>query len=211
MDEWIDGIPSVLMAWYPGERGGVALARILAGQAVPGGRLPVSIPRETNQLPHFDPFVDTVTYGYFHGYTWHYKTKQEPRFPFGFGLDYTTNMLDTAYLVSAAQLTEADTIELVIELTNTGTRSGWAIPQAYVAWPDEAARPDGVLQAFAKTSTIPGVKARVSLSFPVAQLRNYAGPKNWVSTPGRYKIYVGFDAEDARSTVLEFDLVEAAM
>jgi len=205
MDEWIDGIPSVLMAWYPGERGGVALARILAGQAIPGGRLPFSIPKEDNRLPNFDPFVDTVNYGYYHGYTWLHKTAQEPRFPFGFGLDYSAPSIDTAYVLNP-ELGEADTLRVRVMVKGNGTQSGWAVPQAYVSWPEAAARPDGVLQAFAKTSIIPGVSQQVDLEVPVIRLRNYAGEGAWKSTPGEYSVYIGLDEGEARGRVLFFSV-----
>ncbi len=207
MDEWIDGIPSVLMAWYPGERGGVALARVLSGQAIPGGRLPVSIPKESNRLPHFDPFVDTVTYGYFHGYTWLNKTKQAPRFPFGFGLDYSKPSIDSAYVINPT-LGFGDTLRIQVMIKGNGNRNGWAVPQAYVSWPDAAGRPDGVLQAFAKTSVIPGVNQQVDLEIPTIRLRNYAGDGQWNSIPGEYKVYLGLDAEEARSRVIFFSLTE---
>lgn len=210
MDEWIDGVPAVLMAWYPGERGGVALARVLSGQAIPGGRLPVSIPQESNRLPHFDPFVDTVTYGYYHGYTWLHKTQQEPRFPFGFGLDYSQPSIDTAYVLNPS-LSEADTLRIRVMVKGNSTRSGWAVPQAYVSWPAVAARPDGVLQAFAKTSVIPGVSQQVDLAIPVSRLRNYAGPSDWKPTYGTYKVYVGLDEGEARSRALTFTLETKAL
>ncbi len=210
MDVWIDGIPSVLMAWYPGEQGGLALSRILAGQAIPGGRLPVSIPRETNRLPNFDPFADTVTYGYYHGYTWLNKIEQEPRFPFGFGLDYSQPSIDTAYVANET-LKWSDTLVIRVLIKGNGSRRGWAVPQAYVSWPKEAGRPDGVLQAFAKTSIMPGVSQQVDLEIPMIRLRNYAGEGNWEETYGAYNVYVGLDEADARSRPISFTLEEIVL
>ncbi len=196
VDEWVDGIPAVLMAWYPGERGGEAVARVLLGRASPGGRMPVSVPREGQRLVHFDPFADTVSYGYLHGYAYHRATEQPARFPFGYGLGYTEHRLDTAYL-EAARLVEGDTARLVVRVTNAGKRPGYAVPQAYISWPEAAERPRGVLAAFAKTPTAPGQTIELRLPIPTDGLRNYVGDGAWAATPGDYRVEVGFDAADA--------------
>src|SRR5581483_1972619 len=67
---WVDAVPAILMAWYPGDQGGTAIAEILFGDVNPSGKLPVSFPRAEADLPPFDNVSPAVTYGYFHGYRW---------------------------------------------------------------------------------------------------------------------------------------------
>ena len=202
MDEWIGDVPAVVMAWYPGERGGEAVAEVLLGEAEPGGRLPVSLPREGQTLPRFDPFADTVRYGQLHGYTYHQATAQAPLFAFGYGLGYGTVTVDTAYLDTTA-VAEGGGATVTVVASNTGARETAFVPQVYVSWPAAAERPDGVLTAFAKTRIAPGASATVELPVDTRRWRNYAGDGRWRGTPGAYRLYVGTDAGEARARVLE--------
>ena len=209
VDEWIDEVDAVLLAWYPGERGGEAVADVLLGRAGPGGRLPVTVPREGQALPAFDPFGESATYGYTHGYTHHRATAQPPRFPFGYGLGYGEVALDTAYVTTPTDVSDGDTIRLVAELSNRGAREDVGVPQAYVTWPAAAERPAGMLRAFAKTRLAPGERAVVELAVPTPGLRNYAGGGAWTLVPGTYTVHVGTDAEAAlRGPGMRVEVVE---
>jgi beta-glucosidase len=90
MEEWKSQVPAILMAWYFGMEGGHALARVLFGEVNPGGKMPLTTPKTDAQLPFFDEFADEIEYGPYHGYTLVDRTGEEPAFPFGFGLSYTT-------------------------------------------------------------------------------------------------------------------------
>jgi hypothetical protein len=78
------------MAWYPGMEGGAALARVLFGEANPSGRLPFAVPAREADLPAFDHESEEVRYDYFHGYEYLDRAGIAPRFPFGYGLSYTS-------------------------------------------------------------------------------------------------------------------------
>ena len=88
--EWADTVESILFAFYPGSEGGHAIADLLSGDAAPSGRLPFSIPRAESDLPAWQPAPMSTTYDYFHGYRHLQNEGAEPRYPFGFGLSYTT-------------------------------------------------------------------------------------------------------------------------
>ena len=205
MDEWIEQVPAVVMAWYPGERGGEAVAQVLLGEADPGGRLPVSLPREGQALPNFDPLADTVRYGRLHGYTHHEATAQAPLFPFGYGLGYGMVIVDTTYLDTDA-IPEGGRATVTVVARNVGAREMSFVPQVYVSWPRAAERPDGVLTAFAKTRIAPGATATVELPIDARRWRNYVGGGQWRGTPGTYRLYVGTDAVEARGRVLEVEM-----
>ncbi|MFM2091814.1 MAG: hypothetical protein RLZZ127_2303, partial [Planctomycetota bacterium] len=111
---------AVLIAWYPGEEGGHAVADVLFGDADPGGRLPVTVPRATADLPPFGDYAMA-------GRTYRYASAA-PLWPFGHGLSYTTFVHDGAEVVSA----DAEGIRMRVRVRNTGARSGDEVVQAYV-------------------------------------------------------------------------------
>jgi beta-glucosidase len=145
---WLDDVASVLQGWYPGSEGGPALAALLTGAVEPSGRLPVTFPRSTEQLPRpdlHDPAGVTADHGppvgHFAedydiegadvGYRWYERERLDPLFWFGFGLGYTT--FDYANLAVSAT---DGVVRAAVDVTNTGARAGVAVPQFYAAWPD---------------------------------------------------------------------------
>ncbi len=139
---------AILQAWYPGEEGGEALARILFGQESPSGKLPVTFYRSTDQLPDFeDYYMKGRTYRFFDG---------DPLFPFGHGLSYTTFRYGKAKVKRGM---------LVIPVKNTGNREATEVVQFYVRRPSDPFGPIKTLRGFMRI-TIPAgktVKARFAL------------------------------------------------
>ena len=88
--DWIDQVEGLVMAWYGGREGGHGLARVLFGAVSPSGRLPVSVPRDMDQLMPWDVEALRVEHDLLHGYRWLEHHSRSPEFPFGFGLGYTT-------------------------------------------------------------------------------------------------------------------------
>ena len=141
---WLDAVPAVLQAWYPGIRGGEAIARLLTGAANPSGHLPVTWPVDVSQLPRpaipglgFKPAQapeDTIDYdieGANVGYRWFAAEGLTPRYAFGHGLSYTT------FAMSGLQVrADGERIVARFEVRNTGGRAGAAVPQLYVHLPD---------------------------------------------------------------------------
>ena len=123
VEEWHEKAGAILMAFYPGEQGGAALARLLLGRANPSGKLPFTVPKDAAQLPPFDNKSLTVEYGYYHGYTLAEKKGWEPRYAFGHGLSYTT--FAYANLSLDAKEAKADgAVHASVDVTNTGSRAG---------------------------------------------------------------------------------------
>src|SRR5262245_11798266 len=118
MEEWKDDVPSIVVAWYFGMEGGHALARVLFGDVNPSGKMPLTTPRSESQLPFFDEFADTIEYGPFHGYPLFDKTEQEPAFPFGYGLSYTTYSYANLEVLTPRVPVDG-TMEVTVDVTNT--------------------------------------------------------------------------------------------
>lgn len=136
---WLGSVNAVVEAWYPGSRGGEAIARVLSGAVDASGRLPATFPMSESQLPR--PKIDGLGLpegtrfqldynieGAAVGYKWHDKHQLKPLFPFGHGLSYTT----FSYADLKAEAV-GGTVEVSFKVTNTGKRDGKAVPQIYVA------------------------------------------------------------------------------
>jgi beta-glucosidase len=191
-EEWRHTVPSILMAWYFGMEGGHALARVLFGDVNPSGRMPLTTPRDERHLPSFDEFADTVEYGPYHGYTLLDKSGQEPAFPFGYGLSYTT--FAYANLAVLTPRVPADgTVEVTVDVTNTGGRAGEEVVQLYVGFEgSKVERPVKLLRGFKKIALAPGETKTVPLSVPVKELAWYdMATKSWRIEPMAYGIFVG--------------------
>lgn len=166
---WVDKVPAVIQAWYQGQEQGNALADVLLGAANPCGKLPVTFPRRIEDTPAFDnyPGENDKTYygeGIYVGYRFYDHRKIEPLFPFGAGLSYTTFEYSNI-LVSGEQL--SDTIEVEVDVINTGSRTGKEIVQFYVTQETKPGlrRPVRELKGWDKVLVRPGkmVTAKTTL------------------------------------------------
>jgi beta-glucosidase len=203
--EWADDVAAVVQLWFPGEEGAPALAAVLFGDADPGGRLPLTIPRRIEDTPGFTSYPGergTVLYGesIFGGYRWYDRRRIEPRFPFGHGLSYTTFGFGALEL-DRTELGPECALQLRIPVTNTGSRAGTEVVQCYVR--DVAAsvaRPEQELRAFAKVALEPGQSASVIVDL---DRRAFAfwdpGSHGWVVEPGDFEIRVGASSRDIRA------------
>ncbi|HEY5906805.1 MAG TPA: glycoside hydrolase family 3 C-terminal domain-containing protein, partial [Vicinamibacteria bacterium] len=133
MEEWRNEAPAILMAFYPGQEGGRALARLLFGELSPSGKLPFTVPADASWLPSFDPQAERVEYGYYHGYTLAEKKGIEPAFAFGFGLSYTR--FSYAHLrLDASDIPPEGQVAVSVDVTNAGARAGEEVAQLYAAF-----------------------------------------------------------------------------
>ena len=119
-----ENIPSIIEAWYPGQSGGSALAEVLFGDFNPGGKLPITFYKGINQLPPFDD------YDIRKGRTYMYL-EDEPLYPFGYGLSYTSFEVRNIYC-KEKKLSKEDTIKVNFEIINNGDREGSEVVQLYV-------------------------------------------------------------------------------
>jgi beta-glucosidase len=192
MEEWRNDVPAIVMAWYFGMEGGHALARVLFGDVNPSGRMPLSTPKDERRLPFFDEYADTIQYGPYHGYTLADEQGDEPAYPFGFGLGYTTYAF--AHLKVATPVVGTDgTVEVTVDVTNTGARAGEEVVQLYVGFEGSPVeRPVKLLRAFAKVALLAGETKTVPLRVAVRDLAWYdARRKAWRVEPMTYGVLVG--------------------
>jgi beta-glucosidase len=195
--EWIADVEAVLMAWYPGQEGGHAMASILFGVVSPSGKLPITFPVDAAQLPPFDNESDAVTYGYDHGYRHVDRQGIDPLFPFGFGLSYATFTYD-AISLSVATLTDGEKLSVTVDVTNSSARAGAEVVQLYVSYPQLAVeRPLVALAAFARVELGPGESASAVLELPARALAYYdPDGRAWTLELGEHTVLVGPSSRD---------------
>jgi beta-glucosidase len=183
-------LPAILVAWYPGQRGGNAIADVLFGDVNPAGRLPVTFYRGVDQLPAFDDYAMTNrTYRYFTG---------TPLYPFGHGLSYTRfSYSDLA--VDRAQVTATDAIEASVTVTNTGQRAGDEVVQLYErAVAPSRPMPVRQLRGFARVTLAPGQSKRMTFRLRAVDDFGYydEARKAFAVDPGDYEVAVGGSSAD---------------
>lgn len=214
--EVIEKSSAVLMAWHPGSMAGVAITDILFGEP-PTGRLPVSLPRSTGQIPIYynhkntgrPPAPDAPSIpsgtpldpsGFFSTYL---DEDHRPLLPFGYGLSYTSFACEGLRLTTET-LTEADDLEAEITVTNTGSRTGSELVQLYVRdLVGSVTRPVRELKAFKRVLLAPGESAKLSFSIPVADLAFHAADGTFKVEPGRFQIWLGPDASKGETAWFE--------
>jgi beta-glucosidase len=206
MKDWIDGVPALIDAYFPGQAGGTALAEILFGDTNPGGHLADTFEKDFPDSPAFghypgeDGKTEKVQYteGIYVGYRWYDKKKIEPRFPFGFGMSYTTFEMKNLKSVPLG-----DQIGYSIDVTNTGKVAGATVAQLYVRPSANGPidRPVQQLKGFARVDLKPGETKTVS--FPLnARAFSYwdVTSHSWKDLPGEYGIAVGQSSRDIAQT-----------
>jgi beta-glucosidase len=185
---WLAQVPAVVEAWYAGNNGAAALARVLYGDVDASGRLPLTFPQSEQQLPRpafidFDaarvPFDVTYNEGADAGYRWFEKTNAAPLFPFGYGLSYTHFTLANF---------KTDGASASVDVTNEGAREGRETVELYATPPGGVAR----LVGFAKVDLKPGETATVPLAIEPRLLAHFDMASDaWVVAAGNYAFAVG--------------------
>jgi beta-glucosidase len=212
MEAWIDRVPAVLEAWYPGQEAGNAIAALLVGDRAPSGKLPATFLKRWEDSPaygHFPGQDGAVDYaeGVFVGYRHFDRANIEPRFPFGHGLSYTTfayrNLALTPESITAASGTQGGTaasVTVAFDLENTGSREGAEVTQLYVRDVEASVpRPVKELKAFRKLVLKPGQRTRVTMTIDRSALAFYdVGRHDWVVEPGTFDVLVGSSSRDIR-------------
>ena len=188
---------ALLQAWYAGQGGSKALADVLFGDYNPGGKLPVTFYRSTNDLPDFlDYSMKNRTYRYFTG---------QPQYAFGYGLSYTTFAVGKAKL-SARSMKKGGTVKIMVPVTNTGKREGTETIQIYVKALEDAEAPIKALKGFQKLSLKPGETATATILLDDEAFEYYNEAIDELSVkPGRYQILYGTSSLD--KDLQSFDFV----
>ena len=191
MNNWIDDIPAVLFSWYSGMEGGNALANILYGKTNPSGKLPFSIAKNDSDYPYFNPYTDTITYGYYHGYTLFEKFNKEILFPFGYGLSYSDFKIDNFRLIE--NNSNKNKIEFKVDIENISKIYGDEVIQLYVGFENSKInRPLKLLRDFKKVGLKPGEKKTIILKIFKNDLAYFNEQnKKWEIENLNYNFYVG--------------------
>lgn len=192
---WRDDVAAVLLAWFPGQEFGAALADVLTGTAEPGGRLPTTWPKTMADVPVLNTTpVDGVldyTEGIHLGYRAWLRAGTEPAYPFGHGLGYTTWSTDDLVI-------EGRTVSITV--TNTGDREGKQVVQVYLSRPESAVdRPVRWLAGFTAVTLAPGDSRTVAIPLPERAFQHW-GPTGWESEPGEFIMRVGTSVADLPHT-----------
>lgn len=193
MKEWQDCAGAVLMAYYPGQEGGTAIAQILFGDVNPSGKLPYVVPADEKDLPQVDWEATEQYYGYYHGYAKLEKEGIAPLYPYGHGLSYTSFALSDARFAA-----EPGGLKASCKVKNTGEREGTQVIQLYVGFPgSKVDRPVKLLRGFARVSLLPGEEKEVTLTCPAEKLAYYNPYTRSMEVEHlRYDLYIGTSSDE---------------
>jgi beta-glucosidase len=204
MNSWLDRVPAILQAWYPGQEGGTALAEILFGDVNPSGRLPITFERRWEENPVHDNYYpegdnNRVVYkeGVFVGYRGYERNGVKPLFPFGYGLSYTSfkysNLAVTGSGGTSAREPHSAEFVVSFDVTNIGKREGSETAQIYVGDAHASVpRPAKELKGFLKVSLKPGETRRLRVTLDGRSLSYYdPQSKRWTAEPHDYDVLVG--------------------
>jgi beta-glucosidase len=225
---WLTKVPALLLAWYPGQEGGSAVAEVLFGKHNPEGKLPVSFDRSWDENPSasyyypikgadtslhvvedgkppVDLVIPHVKYGdkLMVGYRYWTTTGKHPLFPFGFGLSYTT--FSFANLQAPSTASSGSTVAVSFDVTNTGSMAGAEVAQLYVSDPSaKTNRPERELKGFEKVRLAPGETKHVTLNLDARAFSYWdEAAHKWTIDPGKFVLRVGDSCE---STPLSAEL-----
>ena len=173
---------AIMAAWYPGQSGGNAIARVLAGDYNPAGRLPITFYRSTRDLPPYVSYdMKGRTYRYFEG---------RPLFPFGHGLSYTRFAYEAPSLSTTA-LRAGATLRVSTRVSNVGDRAGDEVVQAYLAYPDRPLSPRHALVGFTRVTLQPGETREIHFDLGPRHLSDVDRTGKRAVMPGDYGLFIG--------------------
>jgi beta-glucosidase len=202
---------AILYAWHGGTCAADAIADVLNGDVNPSGKLPVTIPRSTHQIPLYYNVRPSGRYvdGYY-GDTWgnYQDMLPSPLYPFGYGLSYTTFSYSKAELdtptLSLAELEAGGSFRVSVTVENTGKRDGKEVVQCYIN--DSVAsmvRPIRELRAFRKITLAAGEKKTVTFSLGFEELAFYNAESKLVVEPGKFTVAVGASCYTGNAVTIE--------
>lgn len=203
---WANDVSAIVEAWYPGIRGGEALANLLFGKTNFSGKLAISFPASDSDLPHASvpapagkkpgpidgllgpkpPFPAVYDEGLKVGYKWFDAEKKQPAYPFGFGLSYTS------FSYSNLKATGGATVAVRFSIRNTGKRAGQEVAQVYLSMPSTTGEPPKRLIGWEKVELNPDESKTVTLKIDPLYLSTFdAATDRWTIVPGEYQVMAG--------------------
>ncbi|MGD0940199.1 MAG: glycoside hydrolase family 3 C-terminal domain-containing protein [Terracidiphilus sp.] len=207
---WLSQVRAVLQMWWPGDEGGWATAKLLLGQADPGGRLPFTWPKRIEDTPAHDPAFPertaqgvngktTFSEGILIGYRWFDDRHIDPLLPFGFGLSYTTFSYSKAKAVSAPE----GGFDVSAMIQNSGAVAGDEVAQVYIEKPTHSPAgvqfADRILAGFERVHLAPGESKQVTIRIPLRQLEYWSTvQKRWVTPAGMRTFWIGGSSRERK-------------
>ncbi len=190
---WADEVAAVLLAWFPGQEFGHALADVLLGLSEPGGRLPMTWPSSEDGLPSTQPVSGSLDYeeGLFIGYRRYDRDGVTPLYPFGHGLGYTTWSLHS--IDAPERVVAGHEVPVTVRVRNTGTRPGRQVIQLYASRPDSSIqRPVRWLVGFATVDAQAGQDITATIPVPGRAFADWnVAAHGWAIEPGTFNLAAG--------------------
>jgi beta-glucosidase len=195
-------IPAILNVWFGGSEAGDAIADVLFGDVNPSGKLSATFPQNVGQVPLYYAHKNTgrpLRGPWFQKFQSNYlDVPNEPLYPFGFGLSYTTFEYGDLKL-DKNEMTASDSITASIDVTNTGTRAGAEVVQLYIRdVVGSVTRPVKELKDFKKVFFNAGEKKTVTFSITTEDLSFYNSDLKWGAEPGEFAVFVGGNSRDVK-------------
>jgi beta-glucosidase len=190
---WKDSVSSILMAYYPGQEGGTAIAEILLGKLSPGGKLPFVLPVREEDLPQIQWDTEKQWYDYYHGYRKLEKEGTIPLLPYGFGLSYTSFKISRpCFETDGKSITASCTVQ------NSGRMDGDEVVQMYVGFKNSKIdRPVKTLCGFSRVHLRVQEEKKIFISCPVEKLKFYNTAKRTFELERmKYEVYIGTSSAD---------------
>lgn len=192
--ELADLADAILFAWYPGQEGGKAVADIIFGDVNPSGRLPITFPKSVYQLPAFQDYSMA-------GRTYKYM-KDEPLYPFGFGLSYTS-FTYSGIKLNKAQIIKGDSVEVSVTITNNGKVAGEEVAQLYLTdLQSSASAPIYALKKFTRVKLAPGENKEIKFMVTPEMMNLVKEDGTIVIEPGDFKVWVAGSCPSMRAKTL---------
>lgn len=202
-------VPAILDVWFAGSESGLAIADVLFGNENPSGKLTTTFPRSLGQVPIYYNAKNTGRplgnkEGVFEKFKSNYiDERNEPLFPFGYGLSYTTFEYSN-FKVSSTKMLASETLKVTVDITNTGNFDGKEVVQLYIRdLVGTVTRPIKELKGFQKIALKKGKKETVTFEISVEDLKFYNSDLEFVAEPGEFEIFIGKDSNVSTSTKIE--------
>jgi beta-glucosidase len=202
-------VPAILNVWFGGSEAGDAIADVVFGDVNPSGKLTTSFPQSVGQVPLYYAQKNSgrpLNGPWFQKFQMNYiDVSNDPLYPFGFGLSYTTFNYGTMTL-DKTKMSSGDSIRVTIPVTNTGSRDGSEVVQLYVRdLVGSVTRPVKELKGFKKIFLKAGEKQNVSFTLTTQDLSFYNSELKFTSEPGKFQVMVGPNSRDVK--ISEFELL----
>jgi len=204
MENWIDDVPAILEAWFPSEQGGNAIANVLLGNVNPSGKLATTFMKKYEDASSSENYPGTdgvLQYeeGIFVGYRYFDKQNIEPRFPFGYGLSYTTFEYSDLN-IQPKKVKKGESVQVTLKVKNTGDMAGAEVVQLYLQdQKSSVVRPEKELKGFDKVYLGPGQEKKITLKIKPEDMQFWDScQSDWKSEKGKFTVHIGSSSRDIR-------------